>query len=67
MQININVKVKTGKKSEIEVSAYCTSVNEKILEFKGSSKKISSQKIARWIEEELKRVLKKYSQNEDEK
>jgi hypothetical protein len=60
MEINFNLKVKSGKRSPIEVRCYATSVNEKRLEFQGSNKTITETKISNWLEKALKEVLEKY-------
>lgn len=60
MTINFNVKVTSGKKTEIQVGCYGTSVNEKFLEFKDSKKTISENKIAAFIEKSVKEALEKY-------
>lgn len=58
MQINLNVKVKAGPRTETEVSVYGTSVNEKTIKLK-NGQLITETQIAFWIESELKRAIKK--------
>jgi hypothetical protein len=60
MTLNFNIKVKSGKRTPIEVSCYSTAVNKKQLEFQHTSKMISNSQIADWIEKALKEALNKY-------
>lgn len=58
MNININVKIKAGPRTPVEVTAYCTAVNAKIIVF-ANGKRVSGTQIADWIQDELTVALKK--------
>jgi hypothetical protein len=60
-QINFNIKVITGKRTELEVVCTPMSTNEKILEFKDSDRKLSENKLASHIEKSIKETLQKYA------
>lgn len=57
MRINLNVKIKAGPRTPVEVGVYGTSVNEKVISF-ANGNQISESKIAEWLEENLTRSLK---------
>lgn len=52
MLINLNVKIKGGPRTPVDVDIYGTSVNEKIIKFK-NGKKISENEIAEKIQQAL--------------
>lgn len=58
MQINLNVKVKGGKRTPVSVEVYGTSVNEKMMEF-ANGKKVSEAALSIWLKEQLTIALKK--------
>lgn len=62
MNINLNVKIKAGPRTPIEVSVYSTSVNEKTIKFVNGNQ-VTETQIADWIEGELSKTLEKI-QNE---
>lgn len=55
--INLNVKIKAGKRTPVEVLVYGTSVNDKSLEF-SNGLVISESRIIKWIETELTKAIK---------
>lgn len=61
MEVNFNVKIKTGKRTAIRVRCYSTSVNTKTMEFKDSERKITDAKVSDWIEKLIKEGLSKYA------
>ena len=58
MQINLNVKIKAGPRTPINVDVYGTSVNEKTVKLPNGAT-LSENHIADWIERELTKSLKK--------
>jgi hypothetical protein len=58
MEININLKVKAGKRTPVEVTAYGTSVNEKTLTLI-NGETIREQVIIDWLVSELRAQLKR--------
>ena len=60
MTHNFNVKIKTGKRTPIEVTVYYTAVNEKVLQFSHTEKEIPQGKVAEWISDVIEDGLKKY-------
>jgi hypothetical protein len=54
--ININVKVKAGKRTPSEVAAYYTAVNEPTLTLV-NGREVSASQIAEWIAENLQAAL----------
>ncbi len=58
MIININVKIKGGPRTPVEVDVYGTSVNDKIMKFKNGTV-INERHIAEWIQRELLKSLQK--------
>jgi len=67
MEINLNLKIKGGKRTPISVEIYGTSANTKVIEF-SNGKIITGEQIAKWINSELTKALKKFageSQHED--
>lgn len=60
MTHNFNVKIKTGKRTPIEVTVYYTAVNEKTLQFSHTEKELPQQKVADWISEIIEEGLKKF-------
>lgn len=61
MNINLNVKIKAGKRTQIDVGVYPTSVNEKIIEF-NNGKTISEIEIADYLQKTLTNALKQISE-----
>lgn len=57
MIINLNVKIKAGKRTPVEVIVYGTAANEKILHF-ANGREVTESQIAAWITQELTKVLK---------
>jgi hypothetical protein len=57
MEINLNIKIKGGKRTPIEVNVYRTSVNEKSIEF-ANGKQIKESTIIAWIKKYLTHSLK---------
>ena len=58
MLINLNVKVKIGPRTPVDVEVYGTAVNEKIVKLKNGAV-LSEIHIAEWIKIELTKQLKK--------
>lgn len=58
MVINLNVKIKGGPRTPIEVIVYGTSVNEKTMTF-ANGKQISESDIVDWLYTNLTTALKK--------
>ena len=58
MIINLNVKIKVGPRTPVNVEVYGTSVNEKVAKLQNGSS-LSENHIAEWIERELTTALKK--------
>jgi len=58
MLINLNVKIKGGPRTPIEVDVYGTSVNEKTIKF-ANGNKISESAITDWLYVNLTEALKK--------
>ena len=58
MMINLNVKVKGGPRTPIEVEVYWTAVNEKVIRF-ANGQEITGEEIADWITDNLTHVLEK--------
>ena len=65
MMINLNVKVKGGSRTPIEVDTYMTAVNEKVIKF-ANGNKISGFTIAAWISDNLTIALKKIQDEQKE-
>lgn len=59
-RININVRVESGTRTPVKVSAYTTGVNDKRLGGVGSSKQIPAQRIVEYIEKSVTDALKTY-------
>ena len=57
MQINLNVKIKGGPRTQIDIEVYGTSVNEKIMKFKNGNE-IKESSIAEWLQRNLLIYLK---------
>jgi len=57
MHINLNVKIKVGPRTPVEVNVFSTSVNERTVKFT-NGKQLTETQIADWIQPELTRVLK---------
>jgi hypothetical protein len=57
--INLNVKVKGGVRTPIEVDVLSTSVNPRTLKFKNGVE-ITERQIAKWIKKYLETKLKKW-------
>jgi len=62
MLINLNVKIKGGPRTPVDIEVYGTAVNEKVMRF-ANGKTISEYAIAEWLEENLLKALSKI-QNE---
>ena len=58
MNINLNVKIKGGPRTPVEVDVYGTSVNSKILKF-SNGQTVSEEDIAEWIQLNLLAALSK--------
>jgi hypothetical protein len=58
MNINLNVKIKAGKRTPVEVSVYSTSREEKILVLT-NGKKVGEKQIVNWLVTELTKTLEK--------
>jgi len=56
MNINLNVKIKGGPRTPVEVDVYTTSVNPKTLRF-ANGETVSEDAIAEWIQRNLSEVL----------
>lgn len=56
MQINLNVKIKAGPRTPVEVDVYRTSINERVIKF-GNGKQISESDLATWIQGKLRFAL----------
>jgi len=63
MEINLNVKIRGGPRTPVDVAVYGTAVNSKTLRF-ANGKSVSEDAIAQWIETNLSEVL---SLKQDEK
>jgi len=57
MTINLNVKVKAGPRTPIEVSACSTSVNEKLIKL-SNGRTVSDRYLAKLLEEVIMDMLK---------
>lgn len=55
---NFNVKVTTGKNTDIEVVCCRTAYSDKQIEFKGSKLKVNNKRLADYIERLIKQGLK---------
>ena len=58
MEINLNVKVKGGPRTPVNVDVYGTAVNSKKLQFKNGNT-VHENTIAEWLMENLTIALKK--------
>jgi len=56
MEFNLNVKIRGGQRTPVEVSACSTAVNPRVMVLKGGEV-ITDAQIAAWIEHELTDVL----------
>jgi hypothetical protein len=56
MVINLNVKIKGGPRTPVEVDVYGTSVNDKVLKFKNGTT-VKERHLAEWIERNLLKSL----------
>jgi len=56
MIINLNVKIKGGPRTPVEVDVYGTAVNTKVMKFK-NGRTISDNDIAVWIKHHLTEIL----------
>ena len=63
MEINLNVKIKGGPRTPVNVTVYGTAVNSKTLKF-ANGQDVSEDVIAQWIETNLSEALSK-KQNEN--
>ncbi len=63
MDINLNVKVKGGKRTPVEVSVYSSAANTKTMEFK-NKRVVTDEQIAEWIQQNLHVVLKRIQEAE---
>ena len=57
MNINLNVKIKAGPRTPVEVTVYGTAVNEKTLNF-ANGDQITETTICSWLKENLTRALR---------
>ena len=63
MEININVKVKAGKRTPVDVTVITTGVNEKTLTLINGLT-ITDQQIAEWIDKQLTKAIKKIEEKQ---
>lgn len=63
--INLNVKIKAGKRTPVEVTVYGTSANGKTLEF-ANGLTITDGHIVKWIERELTKAIKSIQGDEND-
>lgn len=66
MIINLNVKIKAGKRTPVQVEVYGTAVNEKTIEF-ANGETIREQAICDWLQSELTAALRKIEKIGDER
>ena len=57
MILNLNIKIKAGPRTPVEVDVYCTAVNEKMLRFANGCMVTESQ-IAEFMKQTLTKKLK---------
>ncbi len=57
-ELNINIKIRGGKRTPIEVACYGTGAGKKIITFP-NDKRVSDEEICAWIQENLTVALKK--------
>ena len=60
MEVNLNVKVKAGKRTQPSVLVACFGVNVKTIEF-ANGKTITDEELANWIAENLQSALVKFA------
>jgi type VI protein secretion system component Hcp len=63
-QINLNIKIKAGKRTPVEIDIYRTSVNEKTLDFI-NGKSLTEQDIIEIIYKNLAQELTKFESEGD--
>ena len=61
MTLNFNLKVISGKRTDVKVEIYSTAVNSKVLEFKNSKKTMTDRQLADAIDELLTKRLKAWA------
>lgn len=61
MTLNFNLKVISGKRTDVKVEIYSTAVNSKVLEFKNSKKTMTDRQLADAIAELLTKRLKAWA------
>ena len=57
MTLNFNLKVISGKRTDVKIEIYSTAVNSKVLEFKNSKKTMTDRQLADAIDELLTKRL----------
>ena len=58
MNLNFNIKVKAGKRTPAQVTAYSTAVNKKIVTLV-NGETTSDEQIAKWLQKSLQSALDK--------
>ena len=58
MNINLNIKIKAGPRTPIEVTVYGTAVNDKTIKF-ANGHEVKENTICEWLETHLTKALKK--------
>ena len=61
MTLNFNLKVISGKRTDVKIEIYSTAVNSKVLEFKNSKKTMTDRQLADAIDELLTKRLKAWA------
>lgn len=56
MNINLNIKIKGGPRTPVDVIVYGTAINPKVMKFK-NGKTISDDEISVWLQYELTEML----------
>ena len=57
MNINLNLKIKGGQRTPVEVDVYSTSANEKVLKFQNGNE-VKESTICKWLQKNLTESLK---------
>ena len=57
MNINLNLKIKGGPRTPVEVDVYSTSVNEKVLKFQNGNE-VKESTICNWLQKNLTESLR---------
>jgi hypothetical protein len=61
--LNLNIKIKSGKRTPVEVSVYSTSVNQKTMEFV-NGKSLTEKEIIEWLCGTMAKSLKAFETKE---